>query len=139
RGRRQLPPGAAFAGGDSPGGRGRPPGPGGVPRAGPAGARACPPAELGGGGGRNRGGAAPRPGRGRAPARGRPGRLTPPMQETLEPYSGRRVLVTGGTGFIGLNLVEALSRSRASLRVLRRSWPSPSPAARPLLDNAELV
>ncbi|MCP5420034.1 MAG: NAD-dependent epimerase/dehydratase family protein [Gammaproteobacteria bacterium] len=35
-------------------------------------------------------------------------------------YAGRRVLVTGATGFIGSRLVEALRRRSATVRVLRR-------------------
>jgi UDP-glucose 4-epimerase len=38
-----------------------------------------------------------------------------------EPYAGRRVLVTGGTGFLGLNLVGALRDAGAEVRTLSRT------------------
>jgi UDP-glucose 4-epimerase len=38
-------------------------------------------------------------------------------------YSGKPVLVTGGLGFIGFNLVRALQAAGAQLGVLSRSWP----------------
>ncbi|MDQ6885473.1 MAG: NAD-dependent epimerase/dehydratase family protein [Candidatus Dormibacteraeota bacterium] len=43
-------------------------------------------------------------------------------------YTGRRVLVTGGSGFLGLNLLSALQRLSAKPRVLSRS-PLPRSAA----------
>ena len=43
-------------------------------------------------------------------------------------YAGRRVLVTGGTGFLGLNLVGALRAAGADVRTLSRSVYSPSPS-----------
>ncbi|MDQ6910482.1 MAG: NAD-dependent epimerase/dehydratase family protein, partial [Actinomycetota bacterium] len=36
-------------------------------------------------------------------------------------YAGRRVLVTGGTGFLGSNLVAALHGAGAEVRTLSRS------------------
>ena len=45
-------------------------------------------------------------------------------------YAGRRVLITGGTGFIGLNLAEALRNAGAEVRTLSRSGViSPPPLA----------
>src|SRR5437773_4650633 len=41
----------------------------------------------------------------------------------LSPFSGMRVLVTGGLGFMGFNLVRALQEADVRLRVLSRSWP----------------
>jgi nucleoside-diphosphate-sugar epimerase len=38
-------------------------------------------------------------------------------------YSKKRVLVIGGLGFMGFNLVRALQRTGARLKVLGRSWP----------------
>jgi nucleoside-diphosphate-sugar epimerase len=40
-----------------------------------------------------------------------------------ESYANRRVLITGGNGFLGLNLVAALRGSGAELRILSRSAP----------------
>lgn len=45
-------------------------------------------------------------------------------------YAKKRVLVTGGLGFMGFNLVRALQRTDARVRVLSRSWP-------PLPGNVE--
>jgi UDP-glucose 4-epimerase len=45
-------------------------------------------------------------------------------------YVDKRVLVTGGLGFMGFNLVRALQRSGAQLSVLSRTWP-------PLPGNVE--
>ena len=38
-------------------------------------------------------------------------------------YSQRRVLVTGGLGFMGFNLVRALEAAGAHVSVLSHSWP----------------
>lgn len=45
-------------------------------------------------------------------------------------YAKRRVLVTGGLGFMGFNLVRALETANAHVSVLSRSWP-------PLPGNVE--
>lgn len=44
-------------------------------------------------------------------------------QRNLAAYSRKRVLVTGGLGFIGFNLVRALHTANARVSVLSRSWP----------------
>ncbi|HEY1455016.1 MAG TPA: NAD-dependent epimerase/dehydratase family protein [Candidatus Dormibacteraeota bacterium] len=45
-------------------------------------------------------------------------------QPHLKTYAQKRVLVTGGLGFIGFNLVRGLHTSNARLSVLSRSWPA---------------
>ncbi len=45
-------------------------------------------------------------------------------QLDLSAYSQKRVLVTGGLGFIGFNLVRALHAAQARVSVLNRSWPA---------------
>jgi nucleoside-diphosphate-sugar epimerase len=44
-------------------------------------------------------------------------------QPNLAAYSEKRVLVTGGLGFMGFNLVRALQEANARLSILSRSWP----------------
>jgi UDP-glucose 4-epimerase len=46
------------------------------------------------------------------------------MSDNSEFYSGRRVLVTGGFGFLGLNLISRLVGSGAVVRVLGHAGPS---------------
>ena len=45
-------------------------------------------------------------------------------QPDLAAYSEKPVLVTGGLGFIGFNLVRALHAAHARVSVLSRSWPA---------------
>jgi len=60
--------------------------------------------------------------------------MTAAVQGAREParmsYAKKRVLVTGGLGFMGFNLVRALQRADARVKVLSRSWP-------PLPGNVE--
>ena len=54
----------------------------------------------------------------------------PPPQggrESIGEYAGRRVLITGGTGFLGLNLGAALREAGAEVRTLSRSNPPSGP------------
>ena len=51
--------------------------------------------------------------------------------EQMDAYRGREVLVTGGLGFMGLNLVTALIDIGAKVRILSHSWP---PSSGPLTD-----
>ncbi len=54
-----------------------------------------------------------------------------------EAYRGRQVLVTGGLGFMGLNLVTALTAAGASVRILNRSWPPGSGVLAHLLQDVQ--
>ncbi|HKW72628.1 MAG TPA: NAD-dependent epimerase/dehydratase family protein [Candidatus Dormibacteraeota bacterium] len=51
--------------------------------------------------------------------------------------AGRRVLVTGGLGFLGFNLVRALTAAGARVSVLSRSWPPPPATVESMLEEAE--
>jgi UDP-glucose 4-epimerase len=54
-------------------------------------------------------------------------------------YSGRRVLVTGGLGFLGLNLIDHIARAGAKVRVLHHTWPSLTGRAARLLEGVECL
>jgi UDP-glucose 4-epimerase len=54
-----------------------------------------------------------------------------------EAYRGRTVLVTGGLGFMGLNLVTALVAMGAQVRILSRSWPPSSGVLSHLLHGVQ--
>jgi UDP-glucose 4-epimerase len=57
-------------------------------------------------------------------------------QRNWAAYSGKPVLVTGGLGFIGFNLVRALQAANAQLGVLGRSWPPRPGSVESLLGGA---
>src|ERR1700720_355861 len=52
-------------------------------------------------------------------------------------YSGGRVLVTGGLGFLGLNLIARLVGTGAAVRVLYRTGPSLAGLRASALDGVE--
>jgi nucleoside-diphosphate-sugar epimerase len=51
-------------------------------------------------------------------------------------YSEKKVLVTGGLGFMGFNLVRALQAANAKLKVLSRSWPPRPESVEAILGGA---
>jgi UDP-glucose 4-epimerase len=54
-------------------------------------------------------------------------------------YAGKQVLVTGGLGFMGLNLVTALRATGANVRVLNRSWPPDPDLGQRYLEGVSFV
>lgn len=56
-----------------------------------------------------------------------------------EAYRERTVLVTGGLGFIGLNLVAALHAVGTRIKILSRSWPPTSGIYGPLLKDVTFL
>jgi UDP-glucose 4-epimerase len=57
------------------------------------------------------------------------------IQRNLAAYAEKRVLVTGGLGFMGFNLVRALQAANAHLSVLSRSWPERPGSVESILDG----
>ena len=68
--------------------------------------------------------------------------MGPPESTLTSPasaaYAGRTVLVTGGLGFIGLNLVRSLVAAGAAVRVLSRSWSPRDPEVESVLESVAL-
>jgi UDP-glucose 4-epimerase len=61
------------------------------------------------------------------------------MSASTEFYSGRRVLVTGGFGFLGLNLISHLVASGALVRVLGHAAPSITSLGTSFLEGIEFL
>jgi len=59
--------------------------------------------------------------------------------EVAAHYRGRLVLVTGGLGFLGLNLIEHLARAGARVRVLHPAWPAFSGHLARLLEGVDCL
>src|ERR1700694_2331464 len=56
--------------------------------------------------------------------------------DAMEAYAGKRVLITGGLGFMGLNLARALHEANAQLRVLSPPRPIENLGVEQMLGNA---
>lgn len=54
-------------------------------------------------------------------------------------YQGHRVLITGGLGFMGVNLAVGLHRVGAQIRLLDIVWPEHSERLSPLLEQVEFI
>jgi len=61
------------------------------------------------------------------------------VSDDSEFYSGRRVLVTGGFGFLGLNLITHLVGHRAVVRVLGHAGPSVASLGTGLLEGVDCI
>lgn len=59
-----------------------------------------------------------------------------PEGTSVSGYAGKTVLVTGGVGFMGFNLVRRLLGGDLRLRVLSRSWPAILGSVESVLDGA---
>lgn len=54
-------------------------------------------------------------------------------------YRGHQVLITGGLGFMGLNLAEALVLAGARVRLMGLAWPERSRGLAPLMEQTDFI